>query len=241
MADSFKTSGMTVKEILNMNPDDISRLNTREMSRALRTVSLAANKRITRLKNQAKFSSKAGGYVTKKSAKHNIALDALNAVTKDGKIKGNVFGVGKATDRNDMLKQFSEIRRFMNAKTSTIAGAKEVRQNREKRLLGKTSEQLIRKGKTKAEREAIKAEIKQTLSETYKGFRKYLEAKGRSNTHYENFEGSMNIINIIKTKVESTGDHEQGLQAALDFDKGVYEEEKFIQEWDDPFSLLGEE
>ena len=44
MADKFYTDNMTVNEILNLTPDVISKMNTRDISRALRTVSLAANK-----------------------------------------------------------------------------------------------------------------------------------------------------------------------------------------------------
>ena len=124
MAKPFKVEGLTVKQILELQPDELSSFDEREMSRALRTVSLAANKRVRRLKENAKYSRSEGKYVTKKSAKQNIALDALNAVTKDGSIKGDPFGVSKAKGRNDMYHQLSQIRQFMNAKTSTVKGAK---------------------------------------------------------------------------------------------------------------------
>lgn len=240
MAKPFKVEGLTVKQILELQPDELSTFNEREMSRALRTVSLAANKRVRRLKEQAKFSRAEGRYIQKKSAKQNVALDALNAVTKDGSVKGDPFGVSKAKGRNDMYKQLAEIRQFMNAKTSTIKGAKAVRQAREKRLLGKTTEQLT-KGKSKAEKAAITADIANTMSETYKGFRKYLEATGRSNTHYENFEGSETILNIIKTMVIQTGNHEDGLQAALDHDTAIYEAEKMAEVSTDPFDITDED
>lgn len=240
MAKPFKVEGLTVKQILELQPDELSSFDEREMSRALRTVSLAANKRVRRLKENAKYSRSEGKYVTKKSAKQNIALDALNAVTKDGTIKGDPFGVSKAKGRNDMYHQLSQIRQFMNAKTSTVKGAKAVRQAREKRLLGKTTEQLTR-GMTKAQQAQKKAEINNIMSETYRGFRKYLEANGIPNNPYENFEGSDTILTIIKTKVIETGDHEAGLQEALDRDTVVYEAEKEEEKPLDPFDLLGEE
>ena len=49
----FKVEGMTVNEIINLGDDEISRMNARDLSRALRTVSLAANKRIRRLEKKA--------------------------------------------------------------------------------------------------------------------------------------------------------------------------------------------
>ena len=54
MAKNFYTEGMTVSQILSMDPREMAKLNTREISRALRTVSLAANKRISRLEKYAK-------------------------------------------------------------------------------------------------------------------------------------------------------------------------------------------
>lgn len=236
----FAVEGMTVKQILSMDPVSLSSLNTREMSRALRTVSLAANKRVERLRSQAKYSKEAHGYIAKKSAKHNIALDALNAVTKDGMIKGNVFGVGKANTRNKMLEQLADIRQFMDAKTSTIAGAKQVRQNRERKLWGNTTEEAVRRGRTKKEKAAIAAERQRVSVDTYKAWRDYLAATGRSNDHYENFEGSLTILNLIRAKIMAGGDADDGLSAALEKDTESYEyQEMFEEDDDDPFNLLG--
>ena len=138
MADSFFTDNMTVNDILNMDYQTLQGLNQRDVSRALRTVSLAANKRMNRLLKQARKTKE--GYVPKKSAAYNIAVDALNAVTNDGKKKIK-WGVKKASSRNEMLQQIGEIRKFMNMKTSTVKGAVKVRKEREKRLFGKTREQ----------------------------------------------------------------------------------------------------
>lgn len=235
----FVVEGMTVKQILSMDPITLSSLNTREMSRALRTVSLAANKRVERLRSQAKYSKEAHGYIAKKSARHNIALDALNAVTKDGMIKGNVFGVGKANTRNKMLEQLADIRQFMDAKTSTIAGAKQVRQNRERKLWGNTTEEAVKRGKTKKEKAAIAAERQRVSVDTYKAWRYYLAATGRSNDHYENFEGSLTILNLIRAKIMAGGDADDGLSAALEKDTESYEYQEMFEDDDDPFNLLG--
>ena len=239
MAKKFEVEGMTVQQILSMDPTKLSSLNTREMSRALRTVALAANKRVERLRSQAKYSKQAHGYIAKKSAKHNIALDALNAVTKDGMLKGNVFGVSKAATRNKMLEQIADIRQFMNAKTSTIQGAKAVRQAREIKLYGTTTEQAMRKAKTKKEKLAIQVERQRVSSQTYQGFRDYLSRTGRSNNHYEKFEGSLTILNLIRSSVMNGGDSETGLAAALAYDDELYENTEMFEDDDDPFNLLG--
>ena len=56
MANSFLTDNMTADEIISMkNFDDvIANMNTRDVSRTLRTLSLVANKRVNRLLKQAK-------------------------------------------------------------------------------------------------------------------------------------------------------------------------------------------
>lgn len=227
MADSFYTDNMTVNEILNMTHDELSRLNQRDVSRALRTVSLAANKRINRLLKQAKKTSE--GYVPKKTATRNIATDALNAVSNDGK-KLPKFGVKQAKTRNQMIEQIGEIRRFMNMQSSTVRGATKVRQNREKRLFGKTSEQAA-KGKTKKEKKAIEKKFSEKISEAYALFRKYLEHEGLPNSPYMKFQGSDTILNLIGKKIINGDSEEETLEAALNLAEEQYIQEQ--EEWEE--------
>ena len=225
MADSFYTDNMTVNEILNLSNEQISKLNERDVSRALRTVSLAANKRIQRLMQQARKTK--DGYVPKKSAKRNIAVDALNAVTNDGKTKVK-FGVKSAPTRNKMIEQIGEIRRFMNMQTSTVSGAVKVRKEREKRLFGKTAEQAGR-GKTKKEKKEIKKKFSQKVSEAYALFRKFLEYEGLPNSPYMKFAGSDSILNLIGKKIINGDSEEETLQAAINEAEAQYIKEQ--EEW----------
>ena len=225
MADSFYTDNMTVNEILNLSNEQISKLNERDVSRALRTVSLAANKRIQRLMQQARKTK--DGYVPKKSAKRNIAVDALNAVTNDGKTKVK-FGVKSAPTRNKMIEQIGEIRRFMNMQTSTVSGAVKVRKEREKRLFGKTAEQAGR-GKTKKEKKEIEKKFSQKVSEAYALFRKYLEYEGLPNSPYMKFAGSDSILNLIGKKIINGDSEEETLQAAINEAESQYIKEQ--EEW----------
>ena len=225
MADSFYTDNMTVNEILNLSNEQIAKLNERDVSRALRTVSLAANKRIQRLMQQARKTK--DGYVPKKSAKRNIAVDALNAVTNDGKTKVK-FGVKSAPTRNKMIEQIGEIRRFMNMQTSTVSGAVKVRKEREKRLFGKTAEQAG-KGKTKKEKKAIEKKFSQKVSEAYALFRKYLEYEGLPNSPYMKFAGSDTILNLIGKKIINGDSEEETLQAAINEAEAQYIKEQ--EEW----------
>lgn len=222
MAKDFFVDDMTVNEILNLDYQQLHSLNERDVSRALRTVALAANKRLNRLQKQARKTKQ--GYVPKKSAAHNIAVDALNAVTNDGKNKVK-FGVKQTKNRNEMLKQISEIRKFMNMKTSTIKGAVSVRKEREKRLFGKTREQAGR-GLSVKEKARIAKEYSSFAAQAYSAFRKFLEHEGLPNTPYQNFAGSDVILNLIGNTIETGEDEETAIQRAIEAHTAEYEKEQ---------------
>lgn len=226
MAKDFFFDDMTVNEILNLDYQQLHSLNERDVSRALRTVALAANKRLNRLQKQARKTKQ--GYVPKKSAAHNIAVDALNAVTNDGKNKVK-FGVKQAKNRNEMLKQISEIRKFMNMKTSTVKGAVSVRKEREKRLFGKTREQAGR-GLSVKEKARIAKEYSSFAAQAYSAFRKFLEHEGLPNTPYQNFAGSDVILNLIGNTIETGEDEETAIQRAIEAHTAEYEKEQ--EAWD---------
>lgn len=216
----FFVEGMTVKEILNISPDQLSKLNKRDISRALRTVSLAANKRVDRLKSKAKKTKE--GYVPKTKGSQ-INTSALNWVTNDGH-KRTKFGVKKTSTRNEMLHQIKTIKQFMEMKTSTVTGAIAVRKETEKRLFGKTREQAARRVKTKKAKAEIYARYETMSREVWSNYRKFLEMKGRDPHSY--MSGSDAIIELIGQKVLSGADEEETLTAALDQFKSAYEEEQ---------------
>ena len=232
----FATEGMTVNEILNLSYDTLSKMSTRDLSRALRTVSLAANKRVNRLTAQARKTKE--GYIPKKSARHNISLDALNAITKDGKTKA-VFGVKQAKSRNQMLSQMKEIRGFMGMKTSTIKGATEVRKKAEKRLFGKTREQAAR-GKTKKERAAIYSRYDKNMSAVYETYRKFLEMKGLAK--HAQYDDSGVVLNFIANAIASGEPPEKVLADAINKANQAYidriDEINEALEGADPFEFI---
>lgn len=156
MAKGFRTDNMTVEQILKMDPRAIGKMGERELSRTLRTLSLAANKRVDRLKQYAQKSG-TGKWISSGTGRQ-IATDALNWVTDDGKRSGR-FGVKQtskykkeSTRLRKMREQVHAIRTFMGMKTSKVAGATEIRKNRETWLFGKTREQAARglKGSAKS-------------------------------------------------------------------------------------------
>lgn len=186
---NFKTDGMTVEQILSLGDEVLNGFSQRELSHALRTVALAANKRINRLEKQA--TKTAEGWESNASKK-GIAVDALNAVSDDAKRKnGGRFYVGDK-NRNQIYAELSRAREFMNMKTSTVSGAVEVRKQREKRLFGKTREEAKAEEKKKQRKKKktetaatptgntqtsgnIANDYEQRLKDTYKAYREYCE------------------------------------------------------------------
>lgn len=228
MVDSFFTDGMTVDDILHLDLQTINSLNKRDLSRALRTVSLVANKRVKRLKENRK----------------DIAEDALNWLSDQGYSRKK-FG-SKNKSLNEMRKEFFTAKQFMGMKTSKVRGAISVRQGRESRIMGETREQAVSKGRhdfvyryqqehggRAPSMKAIKAEIKrleeqytQMSSNAWSIYRKMLEAQGWPNSPYKNYYNSENIIEMIGERVAAGEDSESILSHAINAFNESYEQEQ---------------
>lgn len=221
----FYTDGMTVEEILNLGDDQIRALSKRDISHALRTVSLAANKRVNRLLDNA--IKRGGQYVEKKSAKKAIALDALNKLADES--GGNLKFSGKGKTRNQMIAELGRARSFMEMKTSTIKGAESVRKMRESRALGKTREDVMREaaqnyrkeykqrtGKSPTKKQVKKVQVKsfkefQKLnSEIWSRFRKFNEMNNKTGK----YAGSDEILDMIANRSVNGADEGETLAAA---------------------------
>lgn len=265
MAKGFYVDGMTVEQILNLSDDVLSKLNQRDMSRAVRTVALTANKRINRLLNQAKVGNvitddggaihKSRKYINKASS--DIALDALNYISKDATKDPHFSAKGKS--RNELYHELKEIQSFMNMKTSTIQGARKVRQMREVRLYGKSSEDLINEQirainserRAKGERplnkrskkmieKAVKTNIRNRSVIAWSAYRKYLESLGlNSHSRIPDALG-YDSSGMIETagKASLNGDDEEDIITKIrDYEKEKYiqEQEEFLDEFDYDF------
>jgi hypothetical protein len=215
----FFVEGMTVDQILNLDYQTLNKLDSRELSRALRTASLAANKRLTRLRKQAVF-DKEKGYLPKGGA-GAIAPYALNEVTQYGRKKFK-WGVKKTKgNRNKMLQQLKEIRNFWNMTTSTTKGAAEVRRKSEERLFGKTREQAA-KGKKGKKREAIYAAYEDRMKKAYEAYRKFLEYQKVNK--WSSYEGSATLLELIGNIIEGDGSIDDALEAAIKEDERLYQQ-----------------
>ena len=164
MAEPFYTDGMTVSQILALGDDVLSKLDRRELSRALRTVALAANKRIDRLTQYAY--RRHGKYVEKLDGP---GLD-LNLLNHYGKTR---FGVGDK-NRNEIYQEFARVRSFMSSKGSTVRGSINIRRAKEKALFGKTREEMG-KGLNKKEKRALAKKLNKAMETTYKTYKEFEE------------------------------------------------------------------
>lgn len=104
---------MTIKEALSLEPEQIMKLKKDELKKVVSTMASAANKRIKNLN------------------KNNLSTPSLDSVNRSG---------GKFTTRNKNINQlrseYSRVSAFLNAKTSTVKGAKKVIKDIEKRIGG---------------------------------------------------------------------------------------------------------
>lgn len=260
---SFSVDGLTVDQILNLDADTLNRMSEREMSRALRTASLAANKRINNLLKYAvkrktgEYDKKTGKplyhYQERKTGKA-IATDALNYITNDGRDKPK-FGVGDK-NRNQMYKELARIRDFMKLQTSTVKGAEAVRKRREERILGKSREAYAnealksykrdykkRTGKNPTKRlinivrkEAIQEHLDMS-SLAWGYFRTFLESEGLPNNPYHKFDESTEIIEMIGRRVAEGAGESEIHDEAREIYKKHYE--KTQEELEDEFEEGG--
>lgn len=220
MSKPFYVDGLTVEQILNMDPAEMAKLNKREISRALRTVSLAANKRIEKLEKYAKKTRH--GYIPNPKGGKSIAVDALNWVSSDATAKAK-FGVRRADSRNQMIAQIGKVRQFMNMKTSTVTGAVNVRKAREKNLFGKTREQMAR-GKSERQKQAIYKNLQQMYNTIWSAYHKYRELKGQDPHAY--YEDSMSVISMLGQNVTSGVSEDEAVANAVREMEVQYEEQQ---------------
>ena len=215
---AFYVDNMTVSQILDLGDELLSSLNEKEMSRALRTVALAANKRINRLK---KYAKKRGGKYVEKVSSPGLDLTALN------QLEGGRFGVGRGSlkkTRNEMYKELIRARNFMRSKTSTIKGALEVRKKKERALFGQTREEITAGMSPKEAKEKIKEinEIMPDIYDTYdEAIAEYEMAGG-----YKKESGSMILQDIGRDMLEGIPAEAAKVNAEIKADQRYEEAEQ---------------
>lgn len=158
----FFTEGMTIEEIMKLGDDTLRQLSERDISRAVRTLSLAANKRFNRLLTRANVITNDKGEVVKfteradkRGKAYGLDFNALygyssyiESAPKGAKVKP--FGVtnvkiakGEEGYTGALKAEFSRVRNFLQAGSTTIEGSVNLRQNKEITLFGQTREEKI--------------------------------------------------------------------------------------------------
>ena len=172
----FKTDGMTIQQIMALGDDDLRGFDARDMSRAVRTLSLAANKRVARLEKRG---YKRGDKWIEKKGGEGVDFNALYGLS--GK-----FGVKGKTKLNDLRAEFARARNFLQAPSTTIKGAVELRKQKEIALFGETREQMIKRAekekKKRTGRKLTKKEVweltkprNELMSDVYDAFHYWKE------------------------------------------------------------------
>lgn len=229
MSKKFYVDGLTVDQILNMDPAQMAKLDKRDISRALRTVSLAANKRIANLEKYAKKTKH--GYEQAPRKGKSIAVDALNWVTNDGKTPAK-FGVKKAATRNQMLSQISKVRQFMNMKSSTVTGSVKLRKIRERNLFGKTREDAAKGIKGKRAKQQAYKNFQTMYNTVWSAYHKYRELKSQDPHAYH--EDSMSVLSLLGQYITSGLSEDEAVSKAVQEMNKQYEEQQM--EYNDLFS-----
>ena len=229
MSKKFYVDGLTVEQILNMDPAQMAKLDKRDISRALRTVSLAANKRIANLEKYAKKTKH--GYEQAPRKGKSIAVDALNWVTNDGKTPAK-FGVKKAATRNQMLSQISKVRQFMNMKSSTVTGSIKLRKIRERNLFGKTREEAAKGIKGKRSKQQAYKNFQTMYNTVWSAYHKYRELKSQDPHAYH--EDSMSVLSLLGQYITSGASEDETVNKAVQEMSKQYEEQQM--EYNDLFS-----
>ena len=209
------------------------RLSERDVSRALRTVALAANKRIRRLvkavEEERPVAHDALRWSIEKNTGKAIGTGKISSSKTLDKVP--VFGVKQAANKSAMIKQIGEIRRLFNMKTSTVSGALSVKQKREKMLFGATRQELAA-GMTKKDRANFYRRLNRRYDKTWEFYKKYQELQGRD--PHSLIDGSTEILNSIGKKVLSGERNEQEiLKEALKAETNIYEDQQ--AEYNDMF------
>ena len=223
----FFTEGMSVDQILSLGYEQLNKMSRRDLSRALRTVSLAANKRLNRLQAKATtVTNEMGDTVYVDKTGKGYTFDALYFTG------GKKFGVGKTKDRNAIYKEFARVRGFMGAKSSTLSGAIELRKQREKAMFGMTREQMPA---------AQRSEVGDLMKDVYAEYHKWKEEYEMTGGYSK--EKGRRVLKMFGRRVNKGMTPEEARQSIYKYYDMSYEEEteQQLETNPDTWPLLADE
>ena len=249
----FFTEGMTIEEIMQLGDDTLRNLEERDISRAVRTLSLAANKRFNRLLSRAEVITNAEGKVDKfveradkRGKAYGLDFNALYGYssyienTPSGKVKP--FGVTNVKTKKGeegyvgaLKAEFTRVRNFLQAESTTVEGATELRKTKELELFGQTREQKIQQmldeGYSAEDIRNMLNERNDFMSDVYEAYHKWRETYATMGT-YDKKQGKemlreigelmdkgsdeSSAIATMTAKYETLGDKKAAAEAAIE-------------------------
>lgn len=178
---------MKLSDLTNKTPDDINRMSAKQLSDAVAYMARHANKRVENLK---KHGYKAPVYDESKkkivtkwvNKKTSPGLD-FNAIQNLNKSFGHV---NQFTNIGRLRSEYIRVQGFLKAKSSTVAGAIELRKKKERALFGATRGELVakenrnrmKKGESpmsKAARQTMISNMDEFMSSVYENYHKWRE------------------------------------------------------------------
>ena len=178
---------MKLSDLTNKTPDEINRMSAKQLSDAVAYMARQANKRVENLKKhgyKAPVYDESGAKIGTKwvNKKTSPGLD-FNAIQNLNKSFGHV---NQFTNIGQLRAEYIRVKGFLNAKSSTVAGAVELRKKKERALFGATRGELVakenrnrmKKGQgsmTKQERQTMINNMDEFMSSVYENYHKWRE------------------------------------------------------------------
>lgn len=126
---NMKVDGMSITDIMNMNPVELSRLSTKDLKQVTSRLISSANKRIRRLAKSDIGQSSPAYIQAQKEFGGHFSLKSEN-----------IKGASPKQIHNRVLELHAQVRDYLSKKTSSVTGWKDVRKDVNERLTGKSSE-----------------------------------------------------------------------------------------------------
>ena len=131
----MNVKGMSIRDIMNLTDVELSKMSAREIKAVTNRLASSANKRIRRLKESGLASRSSAYRGLRAGIKHKGKIRMFTTDYKKLKIKEMKGHKGKfPSAKGKLYKEFNRAVRFLNDKTSTIAGTKDVMKKVKQRL-----------------------------------------------------------------------------------------------------------
>ena len=164
---------MKLKDLTSKTTDQIQAMSNEQLANVIWRMSRAANKRLDTL---ASYAYKRNSEFIEKKGGPGLDLGALNQNSRR-------FGkIGANAKHGSLTAEYTRVKNFLNAESTTVKGAIALRKQKERELFGETREMTIYKqglkeGRklTKAEQDEIKDNRNEFMTQVYEQYHKWRE------------------------------------------------------------------